>query len=385
MILTVDNISKSYPSAQTNSELFKDLWSIIFKNKNQSDVQVLKNISFKVKQGESLAIVGKNGAGKSTLLKIITGVTNASGGVVSVQGSVGALLELGAGFDYEQTGLENVKMSLRLSGMKTQQIEANIARIKAFADIGQYFTHPVKNYSSGMVVRLGFAIITVVKPDLLITDEVLAVGDESFQLKCLKWIDEYLKEGGTLLLVSHSVYHVQKLCQKAIWLDGGEIKKSGDVFEVTQAYQESIADKNKMPSGAAVNKQGYHIHNAEILSNDQVIEEVNMGADINLKVKVYSPDDNWPNICIGVVTQQGAPVYGTYSELYDTHPYLDSDGFVVYEVKLPELTLLPGRYEFRFHCMTPENMQMIDTFEKYLRVVGQTREMGATRLPTIWK
>ncbi|MBL4661422.1 MAG: ABC transporter ATP-binding protein, partial [Alcanivoracaceae bacterium] len=179
----------------------------------------------------------KNGAGKSTLLKIISGVTQATTGSVSVKGKIGALLELGSGFHPEYTGRENLKMSAALSGLSEKNIKNKIDQMIQFADIGDYIDQPVKNYSSGMVVRLGFSIVTVTRPGLLITDEVLAVGDTDFQRKCIAWIDDYLKQGGTLLLVSHSLYHVQKLCKNAIWLENGTIKKHGDSFSVSQQYQ----------------------------------------------------------------------------------------------------------------------------------------------------
>jgi len=218
-----------------------------------------------------------------------------------------------------------------------------------------------------------------------ITDEVLAVGDESFQLKCLDWINGYIKNGGTLLLVSHSVYHVQKLCKKAVWLEKGQIKQMGDVFEVSQAYQDSIVSPNQMASGDQVNRLSYHLYDAEIRVDDQAVEEITLGQTITLIIKVYTPDNKIPGICIGVVNHVGLPIYGTYSELYETHPVLDDKGIITYEVTMPALKLLPGTYEFRFHTMTPDNIQMIDTFEKKLKVKGRTRELGSTQLTTEWK
>lgn len=384
-LIEISNIHKSYPLIANNKQRVKGMFKILF---NQSDVegkQVLKDISFKVNKGESLAIIGKNGAGKSTLLKILSGVIQATSGDFKVSGKIGALLELGSGFDPEYTGIENLKMSAALFGLIGKEAKEKIDKMIEFADIGDYVYEPVKNYSSGMVVRLGFSVITQTRPEILITDEVLAVGDESFQLKCLNWIDGYLKQGGTLLLVSHSVYHVQKLCSKAIWLEKGEIVRAGDVFEVTQAYQESIAERKDLPSGAEVNKLTYHIHDATINCNGVTVEQVPFDSDVELSIKVYSPDQKMPGICVGIVTHTGTPVYGTYSEVHDAEPYLDEDGFVCYKVLMPRLKLLPGLYEFRFHTMTPENIQMIDTFERELRVTGKTRELGFCQIETQWK
>ncbi len=383
-LIKTNKINKFYPHVANNKQRVKSMFNILLNRNDDSGKHVLNDISITVNKGESLAIIGKNGAGKSTLLKILSGVIQPTSGSFEINGAVGALLELGSGFDPEYTGIENLKMSAAMHGLRGKNAASKIEKMVAFADIGDYIYEPVKNYSSGMVVRLGFSVITQTKPELLITDEVLAVGDEGFQLKCLNWIDDYLKTGGTLLLVSHSVYHVQKLCTKALWLEQGLVRAYGDVFDVTQAYQESITDSNSMPSGDGVNRSTYHIHDAQILQNSTACEEVAFGSDIDLLVKVYSPDGKIPGIGIGIVTQQGQPVYGTYSELHQTNPYID-DGFVVYKVSMPSLKLIPGMYEFRFHTMTPDNIQMIDTFEQNLRVKGKSRELGVCQLTTRWQ
>ena len=170
--------------------------------------------SFELTRGESLGVIGENGAGKSTLLKIIAGVIQPTRGTVAVNGRVGALLELGSGFHPDYTGLANIDLAAALLGLTPREIAAKRDEIIAFADIGEHIHDPIKHYSSGMVVRLGFAVATALAPDVLITDEVLAVGDESFQKKCIAWMERYLADGGTLLLCSHSMYHVQKLCRE---------------------------------------------------------------------------------------------------------------------------------------------------------------------------
>jgi lipopolysaccharide transport system ATP-binding protein len=384
-IIDIVNISKVYPHVVTNKQRVKGMLKILFNQSDSDGAHVLNNITLSVRKGESLAIVGRNGAGKSTLLKILSGVIQPTSGQFKVNGGIGALLELGSGFDPEYTGLDNLKMAAALAGINKNEVDTKINNMIEFANIGEYINEPVKNYSSGMVVRLGFSVITQTNPELLITDEVLAVGDEGFQLKCLKWIDEYLKNGGTLLLVSHSIYHVQKLCKKAIWLENGSIKKYGDVFEVSQAYQESFIDQNILPSGVNVNQNMYHIHDVIIEKDGLSCEEVNVNDTIKLIIKVFSPDAVIPNICIGIVTKKGQPIYGTYSEINHANPYKDMNGLITYEVSMPELVLLPGLYDFRFHTMTPENIQMIDTFEKQLRVTGKTRELGSTKLEMNWK
>jgi len=384
-LIQVKNLNKSYPQVGNNQQRVKGMFNILFNRKDSDGKEVLKDINFEVTEGESLAVIGKNGAGKSTLLKILSGVIQPSSGQFNISGRIGALLELGSGFDPEYTGIENLKMSAAMFGFNGKKAKDKIKKMIEFADIGEYINEPVKNYSSGMVVRLGFSVITQTRPEILITDEVLAVGDEGFQLKCLNWIDEYLKQGGTLLLVSHSIYHVQKLCSKAIWLDKGAVKKAGDVFSVAQAYQESIAQNSSFPSGVTVNRSTYHIHDAVISCEGEVVDEMPFASDLNLKVQVFSPNGQMTGISIGIVTQAGVPIYGTYSELHEANPYIDSDGFIVYELMMPGLKLLPGMYELRVHTMTPENIQMIDTFEIPLRITGQTRELGSCQIETRWK
>ncbi len=201
-------------------------------------------------RGESLGVIGENGAGKSTLLKIIAGVIPPTRGTVAVNGRVGALLELGSGFHPEYTGLANIELAAALLGLAPSEIADKRAEIIAFADLGDHIRDPIKQYSSGMVVRLGFAVATALAPDILITDEVLAVGDESFQKKCVAWMERYLGGGGTLLFCSHSMYHVQKLCRHALWIKGGQVERYGTAAEVTQAYLAYHEAKEARAKGA---------------------------------------------------------------------------------------------------------------------------------------
>jgi len=206
-LVTVENLSKIYPKTSTAGSRLRAMFSLLRSRPITEGSEVLRDIGFEIYPGESLAIIGKNGAGKSTLLKIISGIVQPTTGRVQVNGKIGALLELGSGFHPEYTGRENLKMAAALAGLDKKSIQAKLQQMIDFADIGHYIDEPVKHYSSGMVVRLGFSVVTVTRPELLITDEILAVGDQSFQRKCIQWIDEYLASGGTLMLVSHSMYH----------------------------------------------------------------------------------------------------------------------------------------------------------------------------------
>lgn len=197
----------------------------------------LKDVNLTVHKGECWGFVGKNGSGKSTLLKLITGILQPYSGQVAVQGRVAPLLELGAGFDPELTGRDNLVMNGLILGMSKKEIMAHFDEIVAFAELENFLDVPLKNYSSGMKSRLGFAIATIIKPDILIADEVLSTGDRIFQAKCEQRMAELLSAGTTLLYVSHSLDEVRRLCTKVMWIDGGDVRMVGNTEEVLAAYE----------------------------------------------------------------------------------------------------------------------------------------------------
>ncbi|MBQ5538160.1 MULTISPECIES: ABC transporter ATP-binding protein [Treponema] len=199
----------------------------------------LKGISFDVRAGESWGFIGSNGSGKSTLLKTISGILKPYKGSVTVNGSISPLIELGAGFDGNMTARENVFLNGCVLGYSESFIREKFDEIIDFAEVRDFLDVPLKNFSSGMAARLGFSIATTVKPDILICDEVLAVGDFKFQEKCEKRMNELLSGGTTLLFVSHSAEQVKRMCKKAIWIDHGEMRMIGDASEVCEAYKNS--------------------------------------------------------------------------------------------------------------------------------------------------
>jgi ABC-type polysaccharide/polyol phosphate transport system ATPase subunit len=196
----------------------------------------LKNVTFHLETGESLAVIGPNGAGKSTLLGLVAGLAQPDEGSVAVNGRVAALLELGAGFHGDLTGAENVRLNAALIGLSRRKTNESFDLIADFAGIGEFMNEPLRTYSTGMVMRLAFAVAVHVDPEVLLVDEVLAVGDQAFQAKCIDKIREFRRAGKTLLCVSHAAGMVQQLCDRAIWLDHGELIMSGSVFGVTEAY-----------------------------------------------------------------------------------------------------------------------------------------------------
>ncbi|WP_139253149.1 ABC transporter ATP-binding protein, partial [Escherichia coli] len=233
-IIEITGLSKCYQIYDSPKDR---LMQMFFRSRKQlyREFWALKNVSFSLKKGETVGIIGRNGSGKSTLLQMICGTLTPTDGTVKVNGRIAALLELGAGFNPEFTGHENIFMAASLYGLTNEQIRQRYDKILAFADIGDYIDQPVKTYSSGMYVRLAFAVIAHVDADILVVDEALAVGDAVFTQKCMRFIRKF-KENGTLLFVSHDTQSVINLCDKAIWLHKGEMISSGKAKAITEKY-----------------------------------------------------------------------------------------------------------------------------------------------------
>lgn len=233
--IKVDGLSKAYKLYDKNSDRLREIVSPrkkIFHKLHYA----LNNISFEIKKGENIGIIGVNGSGKSTLLKILTGVVTQTSGSVMVNGKISALLELGTGFNPEYTGMENIYLNGTVMGYTRGEIEARVSDIVEFADIGEFIHQPVKTYSSGMFARLAFAVAINVEPDILIVDEVLSVGDMRFQIKCMERMKQMMTGGTTVLFVSHDINAVRRFCASAIWLNHGTMKSIGEVNKVADEY-----------------------------------------------------------------------------------------------------------------------------------------------------
>ena len=239
-IISFKNVNKEYILYKNDRERFRALF---LKPKNPKINKALKNVSFDIYPGESIGIIGDNGAGKSTILKMITGVAHPDNGEIIVNGKVAALLELTAGFSMEMTGRENIYLKGYILGLEDEYIRTIEERIIDFAQLGDYIDQPVRTYSSGMRMRLGFAINVNIEPDILVVDEALSVGDATFKKKCKAKISEIIKSGVTVLYVSHNQTGVKELCQRAIFMKKGELIYDGDVNEAYRIYEESKAKK----------------------------------------------------------------------------------------------------------------------------------------------
>ncbi|PJG84401.1 ABC transporter ATP-binding protein [Conservatibacter flavescens] len=241
IIIDVRNATVRFNKASENISGLKEYVIKMLKRELMfQEFLALQDVTFQVKRGESWGLIGKNGSGKSTLLKLICGILKPYKGTVKVAGSISPLIELGAGFDPELTARENIYLNGAILGHSRKFIEEHFSSIVEFAELQDFLDTPIKNFSSGMAARLGFSIATIAKPDILIVDEVLAVGDFAFQEKCKKRMEELLHGGTTLLFVSHSIEQVRALCQKAIWIEKGKIKGIGEIDIISNQYMQSM-------------------------------------------------------------------------------------------------------------------------------------------------
>ena len=244
IVIEFKNVTKRYPLYHHIGSGIKEL---IFHPRRALNLLkgrsylAIENINFQIHKGESVALIGRNGAGKSTSLGLVAGVLKPTTGEVNVVGRVASMLELGGGFHPELTGRENIQLNATLLGLRRKELKSRLNKIIEFSELGEFIDEPIRVYSSGMLAKLGFSVISQVSPDILIIDEVLAVGDISFQRKCIETINEFKKKGVTILFVSHNLADIEKVCDRVIWIENHQLNMSGDAQEVIKAYKIAMA------------------------------------------------------------------------------------------------------------------------------------------------
>lgn len=324
--ITVTNLGKAYKQYPARSSRLRE-WLLPFQGPQHKLKWILQDINFHVAPGEAVGLIGINGAGKSTLLKLITGTTQPTTGSVYMEGRVAALLELGMGFHPDFTGRQNVYMAGQLLGMSVDEISALMPDIEAFAEIGEYMDQPVRVYSSGMQMRVAFSVATARRPDILIVDEALSVGDTYFQHKSFERIRQFRRAGTTLLLVSHDKQAIQSVCDRAILLDGGRLSREGPPEEIMDYYNALIADREnsnlqllsrddgkvQVVSGTG---EATVSHIALLDENEQPVEVIDVGATVTLQVTVLAKA-HIPRMVLGYMIKDrlGQPMYGTNTDL----------------------------------------------------------------------
>lgn len=369
IVLTVNNLGKCYAIGGLDElktsfrEMIIDLFLAPFKRYKRLSGKVdeselfwaLKDINFNLKQGEVVGVIGKNGAGKSTLLKVLSRITTPTEGAVTIKGNVASLLEVGTGFHPELTGRENIYLNGAILGMKRKEISEKFNDIVEFADIEKFVDTPVKRYSSGMYVRLAFSIAAHLDPDILIVDEVLAVGDVKFQKKCLGKLKDVATSGRTVLFVSHNMEAVQNLCTKCIFLENGGVKRIGPTKEIIADYMSDLVEIN--PYDSHIKRIAKHdklnVGLAKIASisvfdaeNNSAIE-FNIWDSINIRfeVEVFDQQKESPNLAVWFCfTNQMGSVVESFFQYDDLNGLKNFKGNKIIEASLSAVSLPPGHH-----------------------------------------
>lgn len=352
-VININNVSKKYNLYKKPRDRIKEALNPL-KKKYHEDFFALKDINIQVEKGEMVGFIGENGSGKSTLLKIITGVLTQSTGEVEIIGNISALLELGSGFNPEYTGMENIYLNGMILGYTTEEIDAKITDIIGFADIGEHINQPVKTYSSGMFVRLAFAVAINVDPEILIIDEALAVGDLEFQLKCMEKFSEFMNSDKTILFVSHDINAVRRFCDKVYWLKDGVIEDYGDTMEVTERYDNYLKKKsigtikrNQIEEEKSV-YDIVDVVSCEILdSNNAAIDMVPQNSELFVKITYHVNESKISNPVLGIAirTMDHRYVCGL-NTLLDEVAIPWEIGLNTLYLKYKRMGLLNGEYYF---------------------------------------
>ena len=356
--------------------------------KERESIWALRDVSFKADEGEVIGIVGRNGAGKSTLLKILSRITYPTSGEVKVHGRVASLLEVGTGFHDELTGRENVHLNGSILGMRKREVEERFDAIVDFAGVKQFIDTPIKHYSSGMRLRLGFSVAAHLEPDVLIVDEVLAVGDAGFQKKCIQAMEGLRNSGRTVLFVSHNLAAVENLCSRAIWIDGGKIRLDGPVKQGIEAYMASFAGE---ASGGAdlVDGEGrlgngdVRYTRIEYLGMDGTPSILTRSGD-SLVIRFHyhaKKTVRFPSFGFRLYTGMGTLVTETGNVLHGTDipEVKPGDGFI--DVQISSLNLLPAQYYFSLWIADIGNTQIYDGDARAVLEVEPSNLFASGRTP----
>ncbi len=373
--ITVDKVSKLYRRISAGHQL-RTLKSALLERslvkglRSDEAIVALDNISFRVDQGEAVGLIGSNGSGKSTLLKTVSGILKPTHGSIRVKGRVAALIELGAGFHPEISGRENIYINGAVLGLSRKEIDRRFDSIVEFSGLENHIDEPVKNYSSGMYVRLGFAVAIHTEPDILMVDEVLAVGDEAFSHRCLRRIEEFLAKGKTLLLVSHSLGLIEEVCDRALWLENGKLRDSGLPRRVVDAYRESVAEAEGLGhQQAKKEREEDQVEDLAVAADQEAKEVLRWGSGDALvegmRILVGSEEryhfQMGDAICfeisarafrefddfvfgVAIQTPRGVECWGTNTDLEGLAPKRLAEGRVTVRIECPNLRLGPGEY-----------------------------------------
>ncbi len=414
--LRVENVSKRYGlGAQAAGDLnltesarrfakgtLQKLRSLVRPGSQLDDTNsfwAVRDVSFEVRPGEAVGVVGRNGAGKSTLLKLISRITEPTKGRIEIRGRIGSLLEVGTGFHPELTGRENVYMNGSVLGMTRREIDAKFDRIVEFSEIGKFLDTPVKRYSSGMYVRLAFGVAAHLEPEILIVDEVLAVGDANFQKRCLDRMMELVRGGRTVLFVSHNMQQIPNLCQRAILLDGGRLVESGTARDVTQSYLDRMLKDTRTGDLRAKPRTGdgraKFVRAGLVDADGRPVSAFTSGDDLVLRMDVESAEEfTDANILVAVQNLYGTRLATGWTD--ESHfPMRLSRGRQGFECRIKNVPIRPGNSILVSFRLALANTMLLDSVENAIvcDVIGDTRtqhlyantDLGVLAFDTEWK
>lgn len=364
-VIRVEGVSKLYRRTLPGDRLRTLKSALVGRSlasglKPEESIAALEQVDFAVHRGEAFGVIGGNGSGKSTLLKLVAGMLKPTTGRITVAGRVAALIELGAGFHPEISGRENVFINGAVLGLTRKQIERRYEDIVDFSGLGDFMEEPVKNYSSGMYVRLGFAVAVNTDPDVLLVDEVLAVGDEAFAHRCLRRIEEFLASGKTLLLVSHSLDLVEGVCDRVLWLDNGRQRLVGEPRRVIDAYRQEVAEREgeehlaanrrreqageEVPEELRWGSREAEILSIRLLAGGEERYRVTTGEDVvfEIRARAEKPLDDFV-FGVAISTPRSFEVWGTNTDM-EGYAAGHFEGEAVVRLAFPALRLAPGEY-----------------------------------------
>jgi len=388
-IVRVDHLSKRFRLYHERHQSLKQ--SLLrFRRAAYEDFWALRDISFDIQRGETFGVIGHNGSGKSTLLKCLTSILQPDEGSVSVKGTISALLELGAGFHPELSGRENVYLNAAIIGVPRRQIDARFDEIVEFSGLEQFIDTPVKNYSSGMFVRLGFAVAINVDPDVLIIDEVLAVGDAEFQAKCADKMAQIRERGTTIVLVTHSMDDVVRVCERAAWIDHGHLRMVGAPLEITDAYLATTHEGSGVAyqHGARWGTGEVQIESLTLLDGDgQPAEFAQSGRPHAIRIRLNAEHPVFgPEVRVSFLDQHGVLVSEVSTRSRDIR--IDQvHGARTLTLAIDSLPLVEGTYEITCAVLDDSGEHELDVRSRFVRfdvLKGDTDDRGLVTLGGTW-
>lgn len=358
-VVSARSLSKTY---RVFSRPIDRLIEALFRRPRHTPFHALSDVSFEVQRGEGLGIIGENGAGKSTLLKILAGVTAPSQGSMSVARPVASILELGSAFHQEFTGRQNILLNAAMLGLSRDEVVERTPRIIEFSELGDFIDQPIKTYSTGMVMRLGFAIATQVEPDVLIIDEALSVGDGYFQQKCMVHLRKYVDDGGTLLICSHAMYYISAFCSRALWMRDGRIEALEPVQQVVPQYEAFLQAKTdrsderpevvEAPTGAPA-----RLDEVRLLTGDTIKQ----GDSLKLKITWTSDDPTAEfHLCVGLNRLDEVEVASFLSHQNGAGPWSGRRNHSVV-LEIPKVPLVKGGFKLYIFLLAEDGLHIHDT------------------------